>query len=378
MELLITEDLYNPQDKMDQDVLLRVCNPKVTLELAKSEDHATVDLANYLNIIYMYYHIFMDSPDRKDYEIVFDNLAVKVEAFEYIMSYFVAWAEKREKNSFVTSQVYNQIKTTYVSFFAVVNMHLPTKFSTVSTLVVENHFSTIRSKCYYPSLLEYIQTQGMANLYARNMRSCNLLFNMKIKEISKAYGNATVIENDLDLIKLSRKPTRKDANLAENNTGRSPELHLLLEKHKTKRSLTIRQKSTFTNSLETHRDIYSCALIPKNYPKDKLDNLGKFSLGMCTKSYVESSRTQFSKHLMTAHLVTPQNTELLIKFLENNFQMSSYIEKQNVLDEIDNKILKRVSKSLGNSIVVFVDVEHSGFGKPQEILEIGNLSSIYH
>ena len=156
----------------------------------------------------------------------------------------------------LTSGLLQQVSTTVGSLKEIFSLSQKDEFkfrvSVLGIIVVENFFSTVRSKCRYPNLWEYAAFSRRAYFELIKNNAEDYLFNgpKKGQDSWKKYGNQRGIDFSIDSINLMSKKEKQDlANQKAINQGTAEDLAFCQEKGREylckKRKMTVGQGNQY-------------------------------------------------------------------------------------------------------------------------------------
>ena len=189
-----------PRDQMDLAPIRALLKEELVLALQAHSKQCVKELGDYLHHLRLF--DLATTNNEMDNSVRFHNL-------DSVVAYF-----KTLKG--LTSGLVHQLSTTVESLKAVHQISVDNQFefrvSVLGTIVVENYFSTVRSKCRYPNLWEYAVYSRRALLELTKSNAGDYLFigPKKGEDQWKKYGNQRGIDFSVDSIKLWSKKEKQD------------------------------------------------------------------------------------------------------------------------------------------------------------------------
>ena len=180
------ETLY-PTDKMKLDPVKTLISDQVLKLLQSIPDDDIKEFTLYCEMLKKFYEAWN----------VNGNFATSIEKLETVYQYFSNWnTSKQKKEHFITEELFKMITIslnslkTLRSRLIILFKKEPSLISILGTNIVENFFSTIRSKCRYPSLWDYsiVYNRAWIELVKQNAIDCPYSFREK-KSSHQYYGN---------------------------------------------------------------------------------------------------------------------------------------------------------------------------------------------
>jgi DNA polymerase III epsilon subunit-like protein len=272
-----------PKDQMDLAPILKLLNPELISALKEREEPAVKAMAEYLQHMCLFHDATTDNEMDND---------VRFQSLDRVVKYF-------QSLSGLTSGLVDQLCTTVESLKVLHDLSTKeeTKFtfrvSVLGTIVVENFFSTVRSKCRYPNLWEYavFARRAYFELIKNNAEDYLFIGPKKGQNQWKKYGNQIGMHFSIDQIKLLSKKEKvalTETKRAQNGGTADDESFCKAKGREylcRRKRLTIREKTTKDSPFFSNRM--------------KLEVRVRCPIPECIKVYVYEGF--LANHLLQAH-----------------------------------------------------------------------------
>ena len=204
----VTRRLFNklhpgppfPKDQMDLAPIRKLLSEDLINALKENPEESAQKLGEYLGFMRLFDQSTTDND--MDNTLRFTNLQSVVTYLRTLQG--------------LTSGLLQQVSTTVESLKEIFSLSQKDGFSfrvsVLGTIVVENHFSTVRSKCRYPNLWEYAVFTRRAYFELIKNNADDYLFNGRKKGLDKwkKYGNQRGIDFSMSQITLMTKKEKED------------------------------------------------------------------------------------------------------------------------------------------------------------------------
>jgi DNA polymerase III epsilon subunit-like protein len=191
-----------PKDQMDLAPIRKLLSDKLIITLKKYPEEGAQKLGEYLG--------FMRLFDQSTTDNDMDN-NMRISNLKTVITYLKTLRG-------LTSGLVQQVSTTIGSIEAIFLLsqkegdEFQFRVSVLGTIVVENYFSTVRSKCRYPNLWEYAVFSRRAYFELIKNNADDYLFSgpKKGEDSWKKYGNQRGIDFSISQITLMSKKEKKE------------------------------------------------------------------------------------------------------------------------------------------------------------------------
>lgn len=327
---LLTMDCLKPQDKMALKPLKKLINPDLVAFLNSLQTKDCAALGTYLSQVHSLYYCFNSNNDVSE----------TLNQLGRVASYFSKIKEGAPSHS-ITDPLHFQITQSVEGLTHIVkNAAQRSKLlvSSISTLVVEHFFSTVRQKCLFPNFKEYAYTYNSAMLELKKKHLGKPIIPFKNKQFSKSpkYGCLVGVYWGRADVELTSPTLKKKAQkeLKAQNQGSSSQkatCKSIVEKYPpTNKKLTIREATCKENpTKQKFALILTCPVsdCPRSftYPKSFANHLYvcHFDLyhsledATATVKRIETSQLQQEQSFITqptSQHMQPRSSDVLCTF----------------------------------------------------------------
>ena len=217
LKKLLTDQITCPQDKMDMVPVLDLTDSKISNVLLTINTPASTELAWYLTWMRRLYHLFRDSKEDKN-SLIMEATTLKVE--------LIAWRESFQNEEhldcFINKDLYEETVLTLSNVIIMLRSRPKVLLCSLSTLMVEHFFSTIRRKIKRPNAFEYSQVAQLARIRLDSILAENAPFRINTIQISKCYNNVEA--------KIVYKALKRTKRTVEASNSLSQEQQEMLDK----------------------------------------------------------------------------------------------------------------------------------------------------